>query len=112
MMFVREDKIMPHDISFHDLIVAKVTGTAGSFCRFDELWKHGGRRKWSVVCERRWYEKNRAERPADRWELFDLAREDASVRGVHSGMQGDWNCPACKSSNFGSKNPKRCWKCG
>eukprot|EP01062_Namystynia_karyoxenos_P017086 TRINITY_DN16278_c0_g1_i1.p1 TRINITY_DN16278_c0_g1~~TRINITY_DN16278_c0_g1_i1.p1 ORF type:complete len:368 (+),score=114.47 TRINITY_DN16278_c0_g1_i1:133-1104(+) len=110
LLFVREDIIVPSSMSFHDLIASGVKGTAGTFCNFEELWRAGGRRKWTAVCERRWYEKHKHQKPADKWEEFDPAK-DYTHRGVHGGQQGDWNCPQCSSWNGGSKNPKFCWKC-
>jgi hypothetical protein len=93
MMYVKEDCIIPHHISFYDLILNKARGKSGPLFQFDvhddirlkadarieKDESHPGK-----VVERRWYEKNKHLFPASRWEEFDLAKqrtEGYTIRG-------------------------------
>jgi protein FAM50 len=82
LLYVKEDLIMPHGVSFYDLIVNRVRGKSGPLFQFDV--KHDVRLVLDSrvekdeshpgkVVERRWYEKNKHQFPASRWELFDWA---------------------------------------
>ena len=81
LLYVKEDLILPHDISFYDLIATKARGKSGPLFRFDvrddirigaidvrveKDESHPGK-----VVERSWYEKHKHIFPASRWEVFD-----------------------------------------
>ena len=85
LLYVKEDLILPHDITFYDLIVTKARGKSGPLFHFDV---HDDVRIGAVdtriekedshpgkICERRWYERNKHIFPASRWELYDPAKE-------------------------------------
>ena len=85
LLYVKEDLMIPQDISFYDLIVTKARGKSGPLFSFDvhddvrvgpldrrveKDESHPGK-----VVERRWYEKNKHIFPASRWESYDPAKE-------------------------------------
>lgn len=84
LVYVKEDLILPHDVTFYDLIVTKARGKSGPLFHFDvhddvrvgpldsrieKDESHPGK-----VVERRWYEKNKHIFPASRWEVYDPAK--------------------------------------
>ncbi|CAG9467118.1 unnamed protein product [Pedinophyceae sp. YPF-701] len=85
MLYVKEDYIMPHDVTFHDLIENKVQGRSGPLFAFNasnegaraadvaaaaaQQESHAGK-----VVERHWYDKNKHIFPASRWTLFEKDR--------------------------------------
>eukprot|EP01039_Chlorochromonas_danica_P001875 gene1877-2052_t len=80
LLYVKEDLIIPHHLSFYDMIVTKARGKSGPLFHFDvhddvrlrsdarveKDESHPGK-----VVDRRWYEKNKHIFPASRWEIFD-----------------------------------------
>ncbi|OQR98386.1 hypothetical protein THRCLA_06732 [Thraustotheca clavata] len=82
LMYIKEDLIIPHHLSFYDLIVTKARGKSGPLFHFDvhndvrlvndvrveKDESHPGK-----VTHRQWYEKNRHIFPASRWEIYDPA---------------------------------------
>ena len=85
LLYVKEDLIIPQDISFYDLIVTKARGKSGPLFQFDV---HDDIRVGAIdsrvekdeshpgkVVERRWYERNKHIFPASRWEIFDPAKD-------------------------------------
>jgi len=84
LLYVKEDLILPHDISFYDLIATRARGKSGPLFRFDvredirlgpldvnveKDESHPGK-----VVERSWYERNKHIFPASRWEVYDPAK--------------------------------------
>eukprot|EP00536_Pseudo-nitzschia_multiseries_P007133 jgi/Psemu1/194874/e_gw1.163.74.1 len=84
LLYVKEDLILPHDITFYDLIVTKARGKSGPLFHFDvrddiqigptdvrieKDESHPGK-----VVERGWYERNKHIFPASRWEVYDPAK--------------------------------------
>ena len=84
LLYVKEDLILPHDITFYDLIATKARGKSGPLFHFDvhedirtgpldvrveKDESHPGK-----VVERSWYEKNKHIFPASRWEVYDPAK--------------------------------------
>lgn len=79
-MYVKEDIILPHTLTFYDLIRHKVQGKSGPLFQFDlaehavaafdprlkSQDSHAGK-----VVDRHWYSKNKHIFPASRWEVFD-----------------------------------------
>lgn len=85
LIYVKEDLIIPQDMTFYDLIVTKARGKSGPLFHFDvhedirigaidsrieKDESHPGK-----VVERRWYERNKHIFPASRWEVFDPAKD-------------------------------------
>ena len=85
LLYVKEDLILPHDITFYDLIATKARGKSGPLFHFDvhddvrvgpldsrieKDESHPGK-----VVERRWYERNKHIFPASRWEIYDPSKE-------------------------------------
>ncbi|CAM9288829.1 unnamed protein product, partial [Ectocarpus fasciculatus] len=94
LLYVKEDLIIPHHISFYDLIVTKARGKSGPLFHFDvhddvrlvgdvrieKDESHPGK-----VVERRWYERNKHIFPASRWELYDPAVARDATYTIHGG---------------------------
>jgi protein FAM50 len=92
LLYVKEDVIIPHTISFYDLIEAKARGKSGPLFQFDvhddirlvndvrieKDESHPGK-----VVERRWYEKNKHVFPASRWEQYEPGKvyETYTIKG-------------------------------
>lgn len=81
LLYVKEDLMIPQDLTFYDLIVTKARGKSGPLFHFDV---HDDLRIGAIdsrvekdeshpgkVVERRWYDRNKHIFPASRWELFD-----------------------------------------
>ena len=81
LLYVKEDLILPSDITFYDLIATKARGKSGPLFSFDvhddirvgpndvrveKDDSHPGK-----VVERRWYERSKHIFPASRWEFYD-----------------------------------------
>ena len=93
LMFIKEDIILPQNLTFYDLIVSKARGKSGPLFQFDvhddirlagnaQIEKdetHAGK-----VVEKRWYEHNKEKFPASRWELYDPAKKFDSY-SIHGG---------------------------
>ena len=94
LLYVKEDLIIPQDISFYDLIATRARGKSGPLFNFDvhddvrlgaldarieKDESHPGK-----VVERRWYDRNKHIFPASRWEMFDPAKEYGSYT-IHGG---------------------------
>ncbi|KAJ9457039.1 Protein XAP5 CIRCADIAN TIMEKEEPER [Diplonema papillatum] len=108
-LFVREDLILPNDMTFYDVLAAGAKGRTGRLCEFNTIVDTGGRRKTTAIVCAKWYSRNKEMMPARLWELFDLSKD--YQRSWKDGQVGDWTCK-CGSLNWGSKNPKKCVKCG
>jgi protein FAM50 len=95
LMYVKEDLILPHDITFYDLIVTKARGKSGPLFHFDvhedirigavdsrveKDESHPGK-----VVERKWYDRNKHIFPASRWEIFDPDK-DYGKYTIHGGV--------------------------
>ena len=81
LLYVKEDLIIPQDLTFYDLIATQARGKSGPLFHFDV---HDDIRMGAVdtrvekdeshpgkVVERRWYDRNKHIFPASRWELYD-----------------------------------------
>ena len=84
LLYVKEDLIIPQDITFYDLIATRARGKSGPLFNFDV---HDDVRVGAIdsrvekdeshpgkVVERRWYDRNKHIFPASRWEVFDPAK--------------------------------------
>eukprot|EP01071_Lankesteria_metandrocarpae_P011504 Lankesteria_metandrocarpae@DN544_c0_g1_i1.p1 len=81
IMYIKEDLILPHSVTFYDLIKNKAKGKSGPLFHFDvhddvrmlndarveKDESHAGK-----IVDRKWYERNKHIFPASRWELYDL----------------------------------------
>jgi protein FAM50 len=93
LMFIKEDIILPQNLTFYDLIVNKARGKSGPLFQFDvhedvrltgnaQIEKdetHAGK-----VVEKRWYEHNKEKFPASRWEVYDASKKFDSY-SIHGG---------------------------
>jgi protein FAM50 len=94
LMYIKEDLIMPHGVSFHDLIVNKARGKSGPLFHFDvhdDVRVMGGgagvekdESHAGKVIHRTWYEKNKHIFPASRWELWEPGKEYGGYT-IHGG---------------------------
>jgi protein FAM50 len=92
LMYIKEDLIIPHHYSFYDLIVTKARGKSGPLFHFDvhddvrmsidanveKDESHAGK-----IVTKGYYERNKANFPASRWEVFDptVVRDKYSIKG-------------------------------
>lgn len=85
LLYVKEDLILPHDLTFYDLIATKARGKSGPLFHFDV---HDDVRIGAIdsrvekdeahpgkVVERQWYDRNKHIFPASRWEVYNPATE-------------------------------------
>lgn len=90
LMYVKEDLIIPHIISFYDLIKERAKGKSGPLFHFDVTEgaisgpgdirvekdeSHAGK-----IVDRKWYERNKHIFPACRWEVY--SKDKAYDRGA------------------------------
>ena len=94
LMYVKEDLIIPTDLSFYDLIITKARGKSGPLFHFDvhddirmvndatveKDESHPGK-----IVERRWYERNKHIFPASRWEMYDPSVQREGSYTIHGG---------------------------
>ena len=80
LMYIKEDLILPLNLTFHELIVTRARGKSGPLFHFDvhddvrlrmdarveKDESHAGK-----VVERRWYSRHNHIFPYSRWELYD-----------------------------------------
>ena len=80
LMYIKEDMILPHNVTFYDLIVNRAQGRSGPLFQFDLQEKaaatfdprlksqdsHAGK-----VVERHWYSRNKHIFPYSLWEVYD-----------------------------------------
>ena len=93
LMYIKEDLIIPHQITFYELIKNKDRGKSGPLFNFDV---HDDVRMYSdirvekdeshagKIVDRKWYERNKHIFPASRWELYDPTKTYAkyTIRGA------------------------------
>eukprot|EP00736_Rhodelphis_marinus_P009426 Rmarinus@m.22087 len=84
LMYIKEDLIIPHHFSFHDLIVMKARGKSGPLFDFgvhddvrvlSDVRKEKQEAHAGKVVERRWYERHKHIFPASRWEVFEPGKD-------------------------------------
>jgi protein FAM50 len=96
LMFIKEDLILPHDLTFYELIRDRVWGKTGPLFNFQENEAVGlsdvrqERQDSHVgkIVDRSWYEKNKHVYPWSTWEIFDpnkqykrkMLAEDGTIR--------------------------------
>ncbi|PSC73288.1 XAP5 CIRCADIAN TIMEKEEPER [Micractinium conductrix] len=91
LMYVKEDIILPHTITFYDLIINKAQGKSGPLFQFD-LHEHAAAQfdpriksqdsHAGKVVDRHWYNKNKHIYPASRWAPFDEAKQFGKAEGT------------------------------
>ena len=94
LMYIKEDLIMPHNVSFHDLIVNKARGKSGPLFHFDvhdDVRVMGGgaavekdESHAGKVIHRTWYDKNKHIFPASRWEVWEPGKSYGGYT-IHGG---------------------------
>lgn len=85
LLYVKEDLILPHDVTFYDLIATRARGKSGPLFHFDV---HEDVRMGAIdvriekdeahpgkVVERQWYDRNKHIFPASRWEIYDPSKD-------------------------------------
>ena len=96
-MYVKEDIILPHSVTFYELIVNKARGKSGPLFQFDvsehavmafdprlqSQDTHAGK-----VVDRHWYSKNKHIFPASRWVVYDPEKH-GNVGGGGGGGRDD-----------------------
>ncbi|KAA6375933.1 MAG: putative Protein FAM50 [Streblomastix strix] len=84
LMFVKEDVILPHHITFHDLIVSKARGKSGPLWNWDvhddvrmeiDTRIEKDESHAAKVVDRQWYEQNKHIFPVNRWDIYDPAKK-------------------------------------
>ncbi len=97
LLYVKEDLILPHHITFYELIVSKARGKSGPLFHFDvhddvrvgtfdhrveKDESHAGK-----VMEKRLYERNKDKFPYSRFELYDPNKsyDEYTVHGADTG---------------------------
>lgn len=84
LLFVKEDMIIPHHFTFHELIATRARGrNGGPLFLFDSLVDDTREREDShtaKVCQRSWYEQNRHIFPASRWTIYTQDKTDAAKK--------------------------------
>lgn len=96
LMFVKEDTIIPPNITFYELIRDQVQGKAGG-ALFDfrvmeairtrtDIRKETQESHAGKIVDRKWYERNKHIFPACRWELYDKnkAFDGSAARGMNA----------------------------
>jgi len=91
LMYVKEDLIIPTNMTFHELIKERARGKTGPLFNFDV---HDDLRQSDVraarddshagkIVDRKWYERNKHIFPANRWEIFskDMQKEAKEIVG-------------------------------
>ena len=94
LLYVKEDLVVPQDVTFYDLIATRARGKSGPLFRFDVKddvrvgtvdsrverdESHPGK-----VVERRWYDRNKHIFPASRWEVWNM-NKDYGRYTIHGG---------------------------
>lgn len=83
LMYVKEDLILPHNITFFELIRSKARGKSGPLFHFDahddvrvfndvrteKEDSHAGK-----IVDKKWFERNKHIFPASRWEVFNPSK--------------------------------------
>ncbi|KAL7069524.1 XAP5 domain-containing protein [Cryptosporidium serpentis] len=79
LMYIKEDVILPHYITFHELIKTRARGKTGPLFHFNvfddvrvisDIRKEKTESHAGKVVQRQWYEKNKNTFPAYRWESY------------------------------------------
>jgi len=90
MLYVKEDLILPHSLTFHELISSRARGKSGPLFHFDvhdDVRLEGDARvekdeaHAGKVLERHWYDQNKHIHPASRWVRAWLRRGGGAGRG-------------------------------
>mmetsp|Transcript_41330 Transcript_41330/g.62457 ORF Transcript_41330/g.62457 Transcript_41330/m.62457 type:complete len:352 (-) Transcript_41330:72-1127(-) len=92
LMYVKEDLIIPHNVTFHNLIQSKARGKSGPLFHFDvhddirinsdvrveKDESHAGK-----IVDKKWYERSKHIFPASRWVLYskDKTYETYTIHG-------------------------------
>ncbi|XP_053990744.1 uncharacterized protein LOC128882923 [Hylaeus volcanicus] len=94
LMYIKEDLILPHQVTFYELIKNKAKGKSGPLFNFDvhddvRLYSDASVEKdeshAGKIVDRKWYKANKHIFPASRWELYDSTKtyEKYTIRGSY-----------------------------
>ena len=113
LIYVKEDLMIPHHVSFYDLISSKARGKSGPLFHFDvhddvrmvndsrveKDESHPGK-----IVQRTWFERNKHIFPASRWETYDPAvkRDRYTIHGGEVRGEGGSISTAIGGSGGGS----------
>lgn len=95
MIYVKEDMMIPHHITFYDLIITRARGKSGPLFHFDvhddvrlvqDIRVEKDESHPGKVLDRRWYDRNKHIFPASRWEIYD---PNSNREGVRYTIHGD-----------------------
>lgn len=93
LMYVKEDLIIPHNITFYELIKEKARGKSGPLFHFDvhdDIRMNGNDSRIEKdeshagkIVDRKWYDRNKHIFPACRWEMYskDKSYETYTIHG-------------------------------
>ena len=99
MLYVKEDVIIPHEMTFYELISRKARGKSGPLFRFDDqedvrfvndVTKEKEDSHPGKVLHRSWYDKNKHIFPASRWEIFDFSKDFKTYTIHGAGQMKPW----------------------
>lgn len=92
LIYVKEDLLIPHHLTFWDFITTQARGKSGPLFNFDvhddvrmvgdatveKDESHAGK-----IVTKGWYERNKANFPASRWEIYDplVVRDKYTIKG-------------------------------
>merc|ERR1712185_731738 len=85
LMYVKEDLIIPHNVTFYELIKERAVGKTGPLFHFDARqdlrMQQGGKVEKDEshagkIVDRKWYERNKHIFPASRWEMWSKNKDD------------------------------------
>jgi protein FAM50 len=89
LMYIKEDLIIPHGFTFHDLIATRARGKSGPLFRFDvrddvrlssDATVESDDSHPGKIVRRSWFEKNKHIFPASRWEVYDPKNDRSGER--------------------------------
>ncbi|KAL8433158.1 hypothetical protein Efla_002349 [Eimeria flavescens] len=83
LMYVKEDLILPHNVTFFELIRSKARGKSGPLFHFDahddvrvfsDVRKEKEDSHAGKIVDKKWFERNKHIFPASRWEVFNPSK--------------------------------------
>ena len=78
LLFIKEELIIPHHLTFYDLINNKTKGRNGVLIEFGA--NASDKSNMPLVVERTWYDSNKHIFPSNRWMLYDPSNKMVEKR--------------------------------
>jgi len=118
LIYVKEDLMLPHHMSFWDFIVTKAKGKSGPLFAFDVHTKERNYKEVNgkqvleaaveshpgKMVERNWYEKNKMDFPTSRWEIYDSKiKWDSYTTGASGVVRDEKGQERTKDGKFENK---------